>query len=63
MLDLIIRSANLPDGREGVDIAIQKGSIVKVEPLVSPPQEFAEYEPPGDLECRTAPRQLDLSFP
>ena len=30
MLDLIIRNANLPDGRTGVDIAIQNGSIVDV---------------------------------
>jgi cytosine deaminase len=31
MLDLIIRNVNLPDGRRGVDIAIEKGTIVKVE--------------------------------
>ena len=32
MLDLIIRNANLPDGREGVDIAIENGAIVEVGP-------------------------------
>ena len=32
MLDLIIRNANLPDGRSGVDIAIEGESIVAVEP-------------------------------
>mgnify|MGYP000544286955 CR=1 FL=1 len=28
MLDLIIRNANLPDGRTGIDIAVANGSIV-----------------------------------
>ena len=32
MLDLIIRNANLPDGREGVDIAVENGAIVEVGP-------------------------------
>ncbi|MBB3561037.1 cytosine deaminase [Rhizobium sp. BK512] len=30
MFDLIIRNANLPDGRNGIDIAIEKGKIVEV---------------------------------
>lgn len=30
MFDLIIRNANLPDGRMGIDIAIEKGKIVEV---------------------------------
>ena len=30
MLDLLINNANLPDGRTGVDIAIQTGRIVEV---------------------------------
>jgi len=30
MLDLVIRGANLPDGRTGVDIAVDKGRIVEV---------------------------------
>jgi len=32
MLDLIIRNANLPDGRKGFDITIKDGTIVDVEP-------------------------------
>jgi cytosine deaminase len=34
MLDLIIRGANLPDGRQGIDIAIEGGKIVKVGPTL-----------------------------
>jgi len=34
MLDLIIRGANLPDGRQGVDIGIQGGKIAAVEPAL-----------------------------
>ena len=32
MIDLVIRNANLPDGRTGVDIAVAKGRIVEVGP-------------------------------
>jgi cytosine deaminase len=32
MLDLLIRNANLPDGRRGVDIAVTNGCIVEVGP-------------------------------
>jgi cytosine deaminase len=32
MLDLLIRNANLPDGQQGIDIAIENGSIVQVGP-------------------------------
>lgn len=32
MFDLIVRNANLPDGRKGIDIGIQGGKIVAVEP-------------------------------
>ncbi len=32
MLDLLIKNANLPDGRTGVDIAVDKGRIVEVGP-------------------------------
>jgi len=31
MFDLVIRNANLPDGREGVDIAVKDGRILAVE--------------------------------
>ncbi len=34
MLDLIIRGANLPDGRQGVDIGIQDGRICAVQPAL-----------------------------
>jgi cytosine deaminase len=32
MIDLVIRNANLPDGRKGVDIAVENGRIVEVGP-------------------------------
>jgi len=32
MLDLIIRNANLPDGRTGIDIAVENARIVEVAP-------------------------------
>jgi cytosine deaminase len=34
MLDLIIRGANLPDGRQGVDIGIQGDRIATIEPAL-----------------------------
>ena len=34
MLDLIIRGANLPDGRQNIDIGIQDGKIASVEPAL-----------------------------
>ena len=34
MLDLIIRNANLPDGRQDIDIGIQGGKIASVEPAL-----------------------------
>ena len=33
-MDLIVRGANLPDGRTGVDIGVQDGRIVAVEPAL-----------------------------
>jgi cytosine deaminase len=35
MIDLVIRSSNLPDGRTGVDIAVDKGRIVEVGPRLA----------------------------
>jgi cytosine deaminase len=32
MLDLLIRNANLPDGRKGMDIAVENGRILEVGP-------------------------------
>ena len=34
MFDLLIRNANLPDGRSGMDIAITAGRIVDVAPAI-----------------------------
>lgn len=34
MVDLIVKNANLPDGRSGVDVAIDGGRIVAVEPAI-----------------------------
>ena len=34
MLDLIVRGANLPDGRTGIDIAVQDGRIVEAAPAI-----------------------------
>jgi cytosine deaminase len=40
MFDLIVRNADLPDGRKGVDIGIQGGKIIAVEPnLQAQPRE------------------------
>ncbi len=35
MFDLIIRNANLPDGRQGIDIAIAQGRIAAIEKTVN----------------------------
>ncbi len=35
MLDLIVRNANLPDGRSGLDIAMQGGRIAEVAPQIA----------------------------
>lgn len=35
MFDLLIRNATLPDGRKGIDIAVQDGHIAAVEPGIS----------------------------
>ena len=35
MLDLIIRNANLPDGRSGIDIAVRADKIVEVAPRIA----------------------------
>ena len=58
MLDLIIHNANLPDGREGVDIAIEKGSIVSVEPHIDA-QANREIDATG---CLATPPFVDSHF-
>jgi len=35
MLDLLLRNANLPDGRHGIDIAVQDGRIAEVAPAIA----------------------------
>ena len=35
MFDLIVRSANLPDGRKGIDIAVKDGKIAAIEALIT----------------------------
>jgi len=35
MLDLLLRNANLPDGRRRIDIAVQDGRIVEVRPSIA----------------------------
>mgnify|MGYP000028740284 FL=1 len=35
MFDLIIRNANLPDGRRGIDIAVKDGTTIAVEPRLA----------------------------
>ena len=49
MLDLIVRNANLPDGRSGFDIAIRDGKIVEVSPSI-------DAEAIGDTE-----REIDAA--
>jgi len=34
MLDLIVRNANLPDGRKGLDIAVKDGKIAEIAPTI-----------------------------
>lgn len=34
MLDLLVRNANLPDGRKGLDIAVRDGRIAEVAPAI-----------------------------
>jgi cytosine deaminase len=48
MLDLLIRNTNLPDGREGVDIAVENGAIVEVGPHLEA-QAMREIDATGRL--------------
>ena len=42
MFDLIVRNANLPDGRMGYDIAVKGGKIVHVHDAMNPNQHVKE---------------------
>ena len=48
MLDLMIRNANLPDGRKEMDIAVENGRIVEVGPNIEAPA-AREIEASGRL--------------
>ena len=69
MLDLLLRKANLPDGRRGIDIAIKDGRIAEVGPasrlrrareidatgrLVTPPFVDAHFHLDSDAHPRPA---------
>ncbi|MEK8085571.1 amidohydrolase family protein [Aquabacterium sp. A3] len=58
MLDLIIRHANLPDGRQDVDVGIQQGRIVAVEPGLAA-QAAEELDAAGQL---LSPPFVDAHF-
>ena len=58
MLDLIVRNANLPDGRTGIDIAIDKGAIVEVGPKLDT-QSSQEIDATGRL---ATPPFIDSHF-
>jgi cytosine/creatinine deaminase len=50
MFDLIVRNANLPDGRQGVDIAIDEGKIVAIEHSI-PTRAREEIDATHRLAC------------
>ncbi len=50
MFDLIIKNANLPDGRSGIDIAIQKGVIAEVASRI-------DAEAAEEIDASGPPRQ------
>ena len=58
MLDLIIRHANLPDGRQDVDVGVQQGRIVAVGPRL-PAQAAEELDAGGQL---LSPPFVDAHF-
>ena len=58
MLDLILRNANLPDGRRGCDIAVQDGRIVELAPAISA-QARKEIDAAG---CLATPPFVDSHF-
>ncbi len=57
-MDLIIRNANLPDGREAVDIAVENDRIVEVAPRL-PMQANREIDATG---CLATPPFVDSHF-
>ena len=59
MLDLVIRRANLPDGRREVDIACQDGRIVEVAANIDAPQAAQQIDAAG---CLVTPPFVDSHF-
>lgn len=58
MLDLIIRGANLPDGRTGIDIAVKDGRIAELAPAIEA-EAAREIDATGRL---VAPPFVDAHF-
>lgn len=58
MLDLIIRNANLPDGRKGIDIAVKNGRIVEVGPRL-PMEAIRDIDAEG---CLVTPPFVESHF-
>jgi len=58
MLDLIVRNANLPDGRKGIDIAVKNGRIAELGPRL-PMQASREIDAKG---CLATPPFVDSHF-
>lgn len=58
MFDLILRNANLPDGRQGLDIAIEKGKIAAISPKINA-QAQEEIDASG---CLVTPPFVDPHF-
>ena len=47
MLDLIVRNANLPDGRKGLDVAVKDGRIAEVAPAITAEAGFVPWADSG----------------
>jgi cytosine deaminase len=58
MLDLVLRGANLPDGRTGLDIGIAGGRIAAIEPALKAPA-ASELDVAG---CLVSPPFVDAHF-
>ncbi len=58
MIDLIIKNANLPDGRKGMDIGVESGVIVDVEPHL----DATANREIDALNCLVTPPFVDSHF-
>jgi cytosine deaminase len=59
MLDLVVRRANLADGRQGIDIACRDGRIVEVAAEIDAPQATPAIDAGG---CLVTPPFVDSHF-